>query len=386
MSLAILLNNSGCHSAGRATAAAAIALLTSRPASSTPRRHAHFSPQQSSSFTPAHVGLRPHATFRVRSYHHHHHPQQQQQQQQHRSRALHHELQQQLPTVVAITRSSLRSLSTSSSPRSSTTTSAPAAPASSSPSHDILATYTGPLHKTFRRLKVFSLSSLAFASILTPYLLIGPGSLDTGGRIVLVLAALGASSLSTALISWIGKPYVGKLELVRVPVGKEEKQQQDPLPPSSTRLIAETTSWRLQPLRTTIFQPSYIRGTSRPFAAWQLAAEPTPIPALPRSETSTSSAVLRSLIAETRHANTDQLVGRYWVEWRPDALTKVISPSSPSSSSQAGEGEDEGAAAAAETEAEAEWRMQGVCKVEGKPVTHFNVHEELLDDEWRVLE
>ncbi|KAK0564934.1 hypothetical protein OC844_001457 [Tilletia horrida] len=261
---------------------------------------------------------------------------------------------------------------------------------------EVLATYAGPLHKTFRRLKVFSLSSLVFASVLTPYLLLGPGALDTFARFALVLTALSASGASTALISWIGKPYVGTLELVqtkgqgqgqgRVRGTKEAQNNSDPLPPSDTRLVAHTTSWRLQPLRTTIYQPSYIRGTSRPFAQWQLAADPPALPIADPAQFSSqgASSPLRSLIAETRLAKSGEIVGSYWVEWRPDALSRTPVSVPSSSATQTGEGQE--AAQAEEPTTTAGWRMEGVCKIEGNPVRHFNIHEELLDDDWRVLE
>ncbi|KAK0547806.1 hypothetical protein OC845_003898 [Tilletia horrida] len=266
-----------------------------------------------------------------------------------------------LPGSVSSSVSISRSLATSSSSPSP----------SELPPSNVLATYQGPLHTTFRRLKVFSLSSLVFAGVLTPYLLLGPGSLDTFARVALVITALSASSASTALISWIGKPYVAKLELVRA--ASPSAAQNDPLPPSSTHLVAHTTSWRLQPLSTTIYQPGYIRGTSRPFAQWQLAADP---PAVPVDAPPSTSAKLRSLIAETRLTKTGAVVGQYWVEWRPDALTRA-----PVIPTQAEVGELQ-----EKTAAQPQWRMEGVCKIEGKPVRHYNVHEELLNDDWRVLE
>ncbi|KAE8209437.1 hypothetical protein CF327_g6574 [Tilletia walkeri] len=276
--------------------------------------------------------------------------------------------------------------STSPSPRTPPSTQPSPASQDQDQDHkeDVLATYTGPLHKTFRRLKLFSLSSLVFASALTPYLLLGPGSLDTFGRVALVITALSASSASTALISWIGKPYVGTLNLVRRQQSSlKEQQYTDPLPPSDNQLVAYTTSWRLQPLRTTIYQPAYIRGTSRPFAQWQLAATP---PALPISDPAlySSSSKVRSLIAETRKDRTGDLVGQYWVEWRPDALSKSPAPApTPAPSQDADQEQPEPTQPEGEAGA---WRMEGICKIEGKPLRHFNVHEELLDDEWRVLE
>ena len=75
----------------------------------------------------------------------------------------------------------------------------------------VLATYEGPLSATFRRLKLFSLGSLALASVLTPVLLLAPGEISMAGRVGLCITALATSGVSTALIAWIGTPYVGTM-------------------------------------------------------------------------------------------------------------------------------------------------------------------------------
>ena len=72
--------------------------------------------------------------------------------------------------------------------------------------------YHGPLTTTFRRLKIFSLSSLGLSVTLSPFMFILESSLPMFARLALVSIALGTSSLSTALVSWCAKPYVITLQ------------------------------------------------------------------------------------------------------------------------------------------------------------------------------
>jgi hypothetical protein len=71
--------------------------------------------------------------------------------------------------------------------------------------------YVGPLTNTFRRLKIFSLSSLALASTLSPFIFIVESSLPSTARAALAATALATSGVSTALVAWCGRPYVTTL-------------------------------------------------------------------------------------------------------------------------------------------------------------------------------
>lgn len=76
--------------------------------------------------------------------------------------------------------------------------------------------YHGPLSKSFRNLKLFSLSSVGLTVGLTPILFIVESGLPMSARISLAAIALGTSGLSTALISWCAKPYVTTMRRFRL--------------------------------------------------------------------------------------------------------------------------------------------------------------------------
>ncbi|UZJ53888.1 hypothetical protein CBS101457_003208 [Exobasidium rhododendri] len=236
---------------------------------------------------------------------------------------------------------------------------------SSSPTPSILASYNAPLSKTFFRLKTFSLGSLTLASALCPALLFAPGSISTAGRIGLCVTALVTSGGSTGLIAWIGKPYVTEMQLLTGASSKQQIVSDLPEGDSDLRNAALardevpaiqviTRSWRLQKLRTTIYEPSLIRPTKRPFATWEL---PTTPPSLSMRNEEKSVQSITKLIAATRDAKTDKVVGRWWARWTRDTLSK--------------DGND--------------WKSDGQCSEEGKVIRHFSIHEELLDEDWQVL-
>jgi hypothetical protein len=116
-----------------------------------------------------------------------------------------------------------------------------------------------------------------------------------------------------------------------------------------------TLNWRLQRLKTTIYEPSFIRPTKRPFATWELPNSP---PSLSLDgEEGKESQVITRMIAATRDAKTDQVIGRWWARWTRDTLSKDGNT----------------------------WKSDGHCSEEGKVIRHFSVHEELLDEDWQVL-
>jgi hypothetical protein len=82
--------------------------------------------------------------------------------------------------------------------------------------------YHGPLTTTFRRLKIFSLTSLGLSVTLAPFMFILESSLPLIARLSLISIALGLTSLSTALISWCAKPYVNTLRRSYNKGGAEE--------------------------------------------------------------------------------------------------------------------------------------------------------------------
>lgn len=225
----------------------------------------------------------------------------------------------------------------------------------------VLATYSAPLSKTFIRLKIFSLSSLAAAIALTPALLFAPAEIGWSGRIGLCITALITSGASTAIFAWIGKPYVGSMRLLS-PITANQALQNDckemigkkndkesllkglDLSISKPALQAITTDWRLRKLQTTIYEPDLIRPTSRPLATWELASK-APIP---QDIDQLSSYPITRLVASTRMEKNNELIGRYWATWNAPKLA-------------------------------------GDCTQEGNIIRHYSIHEELLGDDWRVL-
>ncbi|CCG84485.1 protein of unknown function [Taphrina deformans PYCC 5710] len=69
-------------------------------------------------------------------------------------------------------------------------------------------TYEAPLKKTVRNIKLFSLSSLALSTLISPVFLLIESEIEPVVRAVMVGIALGTSALSTGVIQWVLKPYV----------------------------------------------------------------------------------------------------------------------------------------------------------------------------------
>ncbi|CDR99177.1 hypothetical protein [Sporisorium scitamineum] len=227
---------------------------------------------------------------------------------------------------------------TTTSIRRSNTSSSSTTPAATEEAQ-VLATYDGPLARTFTRLKLFSLGSLGMATVLTPMLFLAPGEISLAGRIGLCITALATSGVSTALIAWIGTPYVGTMRLL-------QQHQQQPL------MELNTVSWRLKPQRTLVYDPTFLRPTSRPFAAWEITNSPPPM------KVGEDGVVVEKKIAETFDVKSGESLGNWVVSYSPETKTRTE---------------------------EGEWKATGKVRVQGKPTRYFNVHEELLDEDWQVL-
>ncbi|KAI0263840.1 hypothetical protein BC834DRAFT_885851, partial [Gloeopeniophorella convolvens] len=201
--------------------------------------------------------------------------------------------------------------------------------------------YTGPLTQTFRRLKLFSLSSLALAGTLSPFIFVVESSLPTGARAALAAAALATSGVSTALVAWCGRPYVTALR--RLPTagsadtdagaGAHHTGSHNANAPAGIELATLTVT--LAPRATRVYDPAFLGDTRRAFARWELARAVQ----LPPEDAGGVRAGEEETVAETVD-RAGRVLGRWIVRW--------------------GEG---GA---------------GVCRAEGRVETHFNVHEELL--------
>ncbi|KIK67561.1 hypothetical protein GYMLUDRAFT_37716, partial [Collybiopsis luxurians FD-317 M1] len=201
--------------------------------------------------------------------------------------------------------------------------------------------YDGPLTSTFRRLKTFSLASLALSTSFAPLIFIIESQLPFFARSCLAFLAVGTSGISTALVAWVSRPYVTTLRRL------------DPISNGGSHgLELVTSTWRLQSRITRVYDPSFLTTTTRPFAKWQLADEIT----LPSSSAAETSARPQETAAETFDSNGN-LVGSWVVTWEPESAT-----------GSRGEGEKEGAGG-----------VKGKCRAVGSVVRYFQVHPELFE-------
>ena len=151
--------------------------------------------------------------------------------------------------------------------------------------------YHGPFTLTLRRLKIFSLSSLALSTSLTPFMFIIESALPLGARIALATTAITTSGISTALVAWCGSPYVATLRRLGGDVDGLE---------------LTTFSLTLKPLVTRVYDTTFLVETKRPFAKWELAeAVVAPKAGLPGQE---------ETVAETLSAD-GSVIGRWVVTW-----------------------------------------------------------------------
>lgn len=168
--------------------------------------------------------------------------------------------------------------------------------------------YYGPLTQTFRRLKIFSLSSLGLSCIMTPFIFIVESSLPFSARIVLAATALSTSSISTALVGWSGASYA--INLRRLP----------PADNGGIEGIEMTTlTLTLKKLVTRVYDADFLVETKRPFAKWELAQS---ILLPPPKEDALMAAKggapgEEETIAETFNSRGD-IVGRWIVKWKSD--------------------------------------------------------------------
>ena len=156
--------------------------------------------------------------------------------------------------------------------------------------------YQGPLTNTFRRLKVFSLSSLTLSAALTPFIFVVEASgIPLNARFALAGVAMATSGLSTALVAWCGSPYVTKLR-------RTEKDN---------ALQMTTLTLGLRERITSVYDTSFLKGTSRAFAKWELADHVT---LEGKEQQQRAAAGTQETVAETTDARGG-LVGSWVVTW-----------------------------------------------------------------------
>ncbi|KAI0753121.1 hypothetical protein C8Q80DRAFT_1050972, partial [Daedaleopsis nitida] len=168
--------------------------------------------------------------------------------------------------------------------------------------------YHGPLTTTYRRLKIFSLTTLSLTFALSPLIFVieTTSSVPVVARFALAGMAMAASGVSTALVAWVGRPYVAVLRWLK-PDGAQAAGSGD-----AVEMTTYTLAWHKRV--TTVYDTAFLVPTSRPFATWELA-EAFKLPdaevegaraagLIPREET----------IAETRN-NAGEMLGRWVVSW-----------------------------------------------------------------------
>lgn len=114
--------------------------------------------------------------------------------------------------------------------------------------------YHGAYSETYKKLKVFSLSSLGLAAAITPMMFILDSTIPAGGRAILGITAMTTSSISTSLIAWAGRSYVTDL---RVDDG-------------GRRIDFITTTMLLRKLTTTVYDPMFLEPAEHYFTKVRL--------------------------------------------------------------------------------------------------------------------
>jgi len=188
--------------------------------------------------------------------------------------------------------------------------------------------YVGPLTQTFRRLKIFSLSSLALASSLSPLIFIVESSLPSTARVALATTALATSGVSTALVAWCGRPYVTALRNLATTTTPpphpspssttsetQHRQQEQATTHSHNENVPAgieltTLTLTLCPLTTRVYDPAFLCDTTRAFARWELAKSVQ----LPPEDAVGVRPGSKETVAETL-GSAGNVLGRWIVTW-----------------------------------------------------------------------
>lgn len=155
--------------------------------------------------------------------------------------------------------------------------------------------YHGPLASTFRRLKIFSLFSLALTTSVSPLILIIESPLPDSARYALAATAVLTSGVSTGLVSWCGAPYVSSARKLD----------------DGSAIELETKSLFLKSRFTKVYDPAFLVDTGRFFAKYELAERLSTSSA---HKELASETPIEETVAETRD-QAGALLGRWIVKW-----------------------------------------------------------------------
>lgn len=223
--------------------------------------------------------------------------------------------------VTSARRADLRLLQTTASRTApnATTPSLENASASPAPSEGVKEEkfYYGPLAQTFRRLKIFSMSTLALSTIMTPFIFIieTASAVPFIGRLALASTVLATSSISTALVAWTGKPYVHTLRWLPP---EETGQAAGAAEKRPTGIELATYTFALHERKTRVYDTAFLVPTSRPFAKWELATTFQLPPDEAAAEKRKGLLPREETIAETIDTYRNEVVGRWIVRWAED--------------------------------------------------------------------
>jgi hypothetical protein len=129
--------------------------------------------------------------------------------------------------------------------------------------------YLGPLARTARFLKLFSVSSLGIAIVATPFIFLVKSGMTFEFRSALAGAALFTSMSSTALIHFCLSPYVTQITLP----GESNDMPPDYVAPitTDTELTLETMTFFAKP-RYTRLRVRDLMPSTRIFSSWRTIA------------------------------------------------------------------------------------------------------------------
>ena len=178
---------------------------------------------------------------------------------------------------------------------------------------DATTIYYGPMTPTFRRLKIFSLSSLAFSVAFVPFTFVVESQVPLAARLALASTFLITSGTTTAIMAWCVSPYVTTMRRLDLLEG-------------SQGLEMTTLTLFLRERFTRVYDSEFLVPTSRFFAKWQLAED---VP-LPTKRAGQDRVLLgqEETVAETLD-DKGGVVGRWIVTWGANggkcrAIGKVV--------------------------------------------------------------
>lgn len=193
--------------------------------------------------------------------------------------------------------------------------------------------YTGPLARTFRNLKLFSLSSLGLITGLSPVIFVidAPG-IPMSARCAMVGTALAMSGASTGLIAWSGAPYVSsmrRLAPLPAPTASARAVKTVEAPNGTSASISAnvhpdavemaTKTLFLRDMYTQVYDPAILGPTNRLFATWELQPyirAPADANNASRTRSGAEEVIARTLDSEGK------IRGEWRVSWTQDTADK----------------------------------------------------------------